>query len=249
LVLLILTLLGAAGAGAKLPWTYNASITEDLLNSKQSSATLGGGNPYLSFDSAMVDMANLLAIKVANDANTLALQQEGYTASFQAQVLAENPETEEPFIQISVKGRHKEVVARTLQGVSASLSALLAQAQAGVPARSRLSVQTIAEVSTPVPSLSAKIKPVAGLLAVGMVLTFLIPQGVEGSVTRRQRIRAEQEVTVTADDRQQMPDPQVEDDFLGERVSPMRQGGGVQSPSEYGVLGLDVLGLDQGRYS
>jgi hypothetical protein len=250
-VLLILTLLGAAGAGVKLPWTYNASITEDLLNSKQSSAALGGGNPYLSFDSAMVDMANLLALKVANDANTLALQQEGYTASFQAQVLSENPETEEPFIQISVKGRSKEAVVRTLQGVSASLSALLTQVQAGVPAKSRLSVQTIAEISTPMPSLSAKIKPIAGLLAVGLVLTFLIPQAVEGSVTRRRKIRAkaEQEVTGTADDRQQVPDQQVEGDFLGQRVSPMSQGGGVHSPSEYGVLGLDVLGLDQGHYS
>ncbi len=263
--LLILTLLGAACAGIILPWRYNASITETLLNSEGSSKTLGGGNPYLSFDSAMVDMANILALKLTNDTNTLALQQNGYTAPFQAQVLSENPVTEEPFIQISVEGGNKETVVRTLQGVTASLSALLMQVQAGVPTKSRLSLQTIAEVSTPVPSLSAKIKPLVGFLAVGLVLTFLIPQAVEGSVARRRKIRAG--ITATADDRprsrdlggraesdrfrsshaaetrsetfqQQWPDKQVEDDSRGQHVSPMRQRGGAQFRSEYGVPGL-----------
>ena len=135
--LLILTLLGGACASAMLPWKYNASITETLLNSKGSSKLLGGGNPYLSFDASMVDMANFLALKLANDANTPALRQNGYNASFQAQVLSENPETEEPFIQISVEGGNKATVARTLRGVTASLSALLTQVQAGVPAKNR----------------------------------------------------------------------------------------------------------------
>jgi len=264
--LLILTLLGGACASAMLPWKYNASITETLLNSKGSSKLLGGGNPYLSFDASMVDMANFLALKLANDANTPALRQNGYNASFQAQVLSENPETEEPFIQISVEGGNKATVARTLRGVTASLSALLTQVQAGVPAKNRVSLETIAEVSTPVPSLSAKVKPVVGFLAVGLMLTFLIPQTVEGSVARRRKIRAG--VTVTVDDpprsrdlrrrtesdrsgpshpaetrsdasQEQLPDQQVEDDSHGQRVSLMPQGGGVQSPSEYGVLGLD----------
>ena len=199
LALLMLTLLGAAYAGIKLPLKYNASITATLLNSKESSKTLGDGNPYLSFDSAMVDMANLLALKLTSDANTLALQQSGYTSSFQAQVLSENPENEEPFIQVSVEGDGKEAVGQTLQGVAASLSAQLGQVQAGVPAKERLSLQTLAEVSTPVPSWSAKIKPVVGFLAIGLLLTFLLPQAVEGSVSRRRKIRAG--ATVAEDDR------------------------------------------------
>ena len=36
--LLLLTLLGTVGAGAILPWTYNASATVTLLNSPASSA-------------------------------------------------------------------------------------------------------------------------------------------------------------------------------------------------------------------
>jgi hypothetical protein len=197
--LLILTLLGAAGAGIILPLKYNASITETLLNSKGSSKALGDGNPYLSFDPAMVDMANLLALKLTSDANALALRQEGYTASFQAQVLSENPENEEPFIQIAVQGDDKKTVVQTLQGVADSLSAQLRQVQTGVPAKARLSLQTIAEISTPTPSWSTKLKPVLGFFAVGLILTFLIPQGVEGSVARRRKIRAG--AAATADDR------------------------------------------------
>jgi len=266
--LLILTLLGAACAFVILPWKYNASITETLLNSEQSSKTLGGGNPYLSFDSAMVDMANLLAVQLTNNANVLALQQNGYTASFQAQVLSENPETEEPFIQISVSGRKEESVAQTLQGAAGSLGSLLIRVQTGVPAKSRLSLQTIAEVS-PVRSMSAKIKPIVGFLAVGLVLTFLIPQAVEGSAVRRRKIRTGDAVTVNdrpkpfdpggeperirskhaAETRseafeQQWPDQQVADVFGGQKVLPTRPGGGAPSGHEYGAPGLD-----DGHYS
>lgn len=260
--LLILTLLGAVGAGIMLPWTYNASITETLLDSKQSSEALGGGNPYLSFNSPMVEMANLLAMKLTSSANTLALQENGYTASFQTQVLSETPENEEPFIQISVSGSNQEVVARTLQGVAASLSASLTELQADVPPQSRLSLQSIAEVSTPVRSSSSKIKPFVGLLGVGLVLTFLIPQAVEGSARRRRKIRAGGTTSVrdrstsqgfsreaesarfhsnyTAGNgsqtfQQQWRDRQIEDDFQGQNFSPTRQGGNTHSNSEYDI--------------
>lgn len=261
--LLILTLLVSACAGVILPWKYSASITETLLDSESSSETLGGGNPYLSFNAAMVDMANLLAMKLTSDANTLALQQNGYTASFQAQVLSENPQNEEPFIQVTVDGSNKEAVTRTLQGVTASLNALLEQVQEGVPTKSRLSLQTIAEVSTPARSLSAKIKPLVGFLAVGLILTFLIPQAVEGSSARRRKRpaggrAAVRDLTQGAESdrsrfnypaetrsetfQQQRPDPQ--NAFHGQHISPMRQGGGTQSRSEYGVPGPNG-----GRYS
>jgi hypothetical protein len=268
LALLMLTLLVAVCAGVILPWKYNASVTETLLNSESSSQTLGGGNPYLSFDAAMVDMANLLAMKLTDNANTLALQQNGYTASFQAQVLSENPENEEPFIQITVNGSNKQAVASTLQGITTSLSVLLEQVQEGVPTKSRLSLQTISEVSMPVRSLSAKMKPIVGFLAVGLILTFLIPQAVEGSIARRRKIpsaspgdrprardlarRAESDrshpnyaaETRSEPFQQQWPDQQVGDVFHGQHVSPMRQGGAVQSRSEYGVPGPN-----DGRYS
>jgi hypothetical protein len=257
--LLILTLLGVGCAGIIVPWTYKASITATLLNSKYASLAIGGGNPYLSFNSSMVETANLLAEQLTSSDNLLGLQQNGDDASFQAQVLSENAENELPFVQISVSGSSQAVVAQTLKGVSATLSTLLSQLQAGVSKPNRLSLQTIAQVSPPVRSSSAKIKPVVGFLAVGLVLTFLIPQAVEGSAARRRRIEA----GVAAGDRprspdlrpgpesdrfrpnqQPWPDQQAGDDFRGQHASPIRQGGGAPPRSEYGNPGPDG-----GRYS
>jgi hypothetical protein len=240
LALLMLALLGAGYVGVTLPWTYSASMTETLLDSKKSSAVLGGGNPYLSFNSAMVDMANLLAVKLTNSGNTLALQRGGYTASFQAQVPSETADSEEPFVQVSASGSNKEDVVQTLRGVAASLSKLLTQLQAGVPAQSRLSLQTIAGASSPVRSLSAKTKPAVGFLGVGLLLTFLIPQAVEGSAVRRRKARG----GITAPPRseyfqQQRPGQQVEADFREEQVPPMRHGRPAQPRPEYGAPGPD----------
>ena len=76
-----------------------------LLNSATSSQTIGGGNPYLSFDESLVETANVLVIEVSNQRTTAALHRQRYTASFQAAVLSENPENEEPFIQVTVPAR------------------------------------------------------------------------------------------------------------------------------------------------
>jgi len=264
-VLLLLTLAGAAAVAVLLPWTYKASATETLLNSEQSSAALGGGNPYLSFDAAMVEMANVLTLKLTDPQNTLALEQQGDTASFQAAVLAENAQTEEPFIQISVSGSSKAAVAQTLQGVSASLNNLLTQLQTGVPVKSRASLDTIAEDSAPARSTSAKLKPLVGVLGVGLALTFLIPQAVDGAATRRRRSRA---VAPSLDDQpmshdarqgtepdqfrpdhaaatrsenfqRQWADHQIEENFPAPHASPTRQGGRGQAYPEYGVSGPD----------
>ncbi len=264
-LLLLLTLAGAAGVAVLLPWTYKASVTETLLNSKQSSDALGGGNPYLAFDSAMVEMANVLTLKLSDSQNTLALQQQGDTASFQAQVLSENAQNEEPFIQISVSGKSKDVVAQTLQGVTASLNNLLTQLQTGVPEKSRASLDVISADPTPVRSTSAKLKPLVGVLGVGLVLTFLVPQAVDGAADRRRKNRA---ITSSLDDRPMshdmgsetesdrfLPDhaaatrsegfqrqwagQQIEENFPAQHVSPTRQSGRGQIYPEYGAPGSD----------
>lgn len=196
--LLLLTLMGTISAGVILPWTYKASVTETLINSKKSSQAIGDGNPYLSYDAAMVALASVLTFKLMNSQNSLALENQGDTASFQAQVLSEDPEDEEPFIQISVSGSNKAAVAQTLQGTAASLNTLLAQLQAGIPNPERASLQVIAELSTPVRSTGAKLKPLVGFLGVGLVLTFLVPQAVEGSARRRRKSRAV--MTTSVDD-------------------------------------------------
>jgi hypothetical protein len=260
-LLLLLTLAGAAGVGVLLPWTYKESVTETLLNSQQSSQSLGGGNPYLSFDAAMVEMANVLTLKLANVQTTNALAQQGDTASYQAQVLSENAQNEEPFIQISVSGKSAANVAQTLQGVTASLSSLLTQLQANVPVKSRASLDIISEDSAPKRSTSAKLKPLVGVVGVGLVLTFLIPQAVDGAAVRRRKNRA---MTSPLDDeplshdgdsdqfrpdhaaatrndtfQRQWADHPVEENFPTQHVSRTRQGGRGPAFPEYGAPGPD----------
>ncbi len=259
--LLLFTFVGTIGAFVILPWTYKASVTETLLNSEESSQSLGGGNPYLSFDSALVEMANILTFKLTDSQNLLALQQQGDTASVQAQILSENAENEEPFIQISVSGSNKATVAQTLQGAVSALSSQLAQLQTGLPAQERASLQTIAETSTPVRSVGAKLKPLVGFLGVGLVLTFVLPQAVDGAATRRRKTQAK--VNSSADDRstsgnksqenrsdqfrqgrpaeaksesaqRQRNDRQTGDNFREQRVPPTRQGMHNPTRPEYG---------------
>lgn len=273
--LLLFTLIGTIGVGVMLPWTYQASVTETLLNSESSSQALGGGNPYLAFDPSMVDMANVLALKLTDSQNILTLKQQGGTASLQAQVMSENPQNEEPFIQISVSGSSKVAVAQTLQGAAASLSTILAQLQSRVPARDRASLQTITEVSTPVRSTSAKLKPLVGFLGIGLVLTFLIPQAVEGSAARRRKHRTV--VTAPVDDQpysvslgsgtesdrfhqSQVTETRSEGverqrsnhqigDVRGQHMPPTHQGGRNQIPREYGVPSPDDSWYSQNERS
>lgn len=118
--LLLITLIITLSAAIKLPSSYKASVTVALLNSATSSQAIGGGNPYLSFDESLVETANVLVIEVGNQQTAAALNRQGYTASVQATVLSENPENEEPFIQISVSGKNADSVERTVQGVTAT---------------------------------------------------------------------------------------------------------------------------------
>jgi hypothetical protein len=185
-VLLLLTLIICAFSALRLPASYKASVTVALLNSATSSEANGGGaNPYLSFTTSLVETANVLAIQLGSQQAAAALQSQGYTASLEATVLSENAENEEPFIQVSISGRSAAAVEGTVHGVTAEISTLLAKLQTHLPARDRASVQTIAADDQPTRDISSKVKPVVGFLGVGLVLTFILPQAVDGIATRR----------------------------------------------------------------
>lgn len=188
--LLLLTLIITAVSALTLHSSYQASATVALLNSATSSQTIGGGNPYLSFDDSLVETANVLVIEASSQQTAAQLRRQGYTASFQATVLAENPETEEPFVQISVSGSSADSVERTVRGVTAELDSLLGQLQAKVSSANRATLQVMAEDNQPSPSASSKIKPLVGFLGLGLVLTFIVPQAVEGVGRRRARSQA-----------------------------------------------------------
>jgi hypothetical protein len=185
-VLLLLTLIVCLISALRLPASYKATVTVALLNSATSSQANGGGtNPYLSFTASLVETANVLAIQLGSQQAAAALQSQGYTGSLQATVLSENAENEEPFIQVSISGSSAASVERTVHGVTAELSTLLAQLQTHISPRERASVQTIAADDQPTRDISSKVKPVVGFLGVGLVLTFILPQMVDGIAARR----------------------------------------------------------------
>jgi hypothetical protein len=189
-VLLLLTVAVSSLFAITLPVSYSASSTVALLNSPASSQTIGGGNPYLSFDASLVETANLIVIQLGSQENMSSLQSQGDTASFEATVLAQNPETEEPFIQIEVSGKNKGMVTRTLQAVTFEVNILLDQLQTNQSAKNKATVQVVAQDSQPSRDASSKIKPLVGFIGVGLVLTFIIPQAAEGVAARRRVKRA-----------------------------------------------------------
>lgn len=183
--ILFLALASTLGAAIKLPWSYKASTTVILLDSSKSSAADASGNPYLSFNTSLVQTANVLAIELGSPQVTEALQAQNYTAAYQAQVLSENPENEEPFIQISVGGSNANTVENTLHGAVTELTTLLASLQTQVSPDARAALQVISIDTQPSRSTGAKIKPLVGFLGLGLVLTFIIPQVIEGIAIRR----------------------------------------------------------------
>lgn len=185
--ILLLTLVGTMGAALELPWSYKASATVILLDSSASSNASSDGNPYLSFDTSLVQIANILTIELGAPQAAQALQAENDTASYQMQVLSQNQDNEEPFIQVSVSGSNTSTVKNTLSGVTAELSTLLNDLQTKVAPPDRAVLQEISADTQPTRSSSAKVKPVAGVLGVGLVLAFLIPQAIEGVAKRRRR--------------------------------------------------------------
>ena len=82
LSLILLTLLGAAAALVKLPWTYTSQSTIVLLASEHA-AKQSGGNPYLAFDSSLSLTANIVRRTMMDPHTGQDLASHGYTATYQ----------------------------------------------------------------------------------------------------------------------------------------------------------------------
>jgi capsular polysaccharide biosynthesis protein len=178
--LLLLTLLGTAAAVVKLPWTYQAVGTTVLINSKNASAT-SDNNPLLAFNSSLASAAEVVSLAVMSPHTAQALQAGGYIAGYQVAVTSV---TGGPILQITVTGKNKYAVEHTLSGVMNEISAQLSDLQGGITPRNKITVLPLSE-GKPSHSISKKAKPLVVVLALGLVLTFAVPQIVDGLVVRR----------------------------------------------------------------
>jgi capsular polysaccharide biosynthesis protein len=185
LVLLLLTLAGTVAAAVKLPWTYESTATVVLLNSKTAS-TSTGGNPYLAFDTALTQAAEVVSLDVTDPRTAVALQARGYPDGY---LIAISSVTGGPILQITVTGKNPVTVEHTLYGVINEVKTKLTQLQAGITSRNLIKAQVLSVTPQPSRSKSKKAKPLVVVLALGLVLTFAIPQIVDGMRTRRQARR------------------------------------------------------------
>jgi hypothetical protein len=189
--LLLLTVAGTAGAAVKLPWTYQAVAQTVLLNSNTASKA-SGDNPYLAFDPSLTQTANVLCLELMDPRTAHALASEGYSAGYQVVV---NSLTGGPVIQITVTGSNAGTVEHTLSGVTDAVSTKLLDLQSGIAPQNQITSTVLSVQPTATHSLSKKAKPLVAVLGVGLVLTFAIPQLINGVVLRRRRRRSDTSAT------------------------------------------------------
>lgn len=183
LVLLLLTLVATGAAASTYPRTYAANAATVLLESKDFAKPVGG-NPYLDFDSSLTVTADIVSVEVTDPRTGLVLAARGYTASYQV-ILSQD--TSGPVLLITVTGKNKVTVERTLQAVTGEVGTKLAALQATTPPDNQVKNVVISMSPTATLSLSKLARPLVVILGLGLILTFFVPQIVDAQAARRTR--------------------------------------------------------------
>ena len=184
-VLLILAIVGAAGAAAKIPRSYQSTSTVLLLASRAASAS-NGGNPFLSFSPSLTLTADAVSRELMAPGTVRQLAAQGFTASYAVALPTYTTSTTGSVLTVTVTGPHAAKVERTLQAVTAQIGTQLAQLQHGVPARSQVDADTLSITPQATLSVSQTARPLVVVGAVLLVICFGIPIVLDGLLTRRQ---------------------------------------------------------------
>jgi capsular polysaccharide biosynthesis protein len=184
-VLLILAIVGAAGAAAKIPRSYQSSSTVLLLASRAASAS-NGGNPFLSFSPSLTLTADAVSRELMAPGTVRQLAAQGFTASYAVALPTYTTSTTGSVLTVTVTGPHAAKVERTLRAVTAQIGTQLAQLQHGVPARGQVDADTLSITPQATLSVSQTARPLVVVGALLLVICFGIPIIVDGLLTRRQ---------------------------------------------------------------
>ena len=170
-----------------LPWTYTSQSTVVLLASPHASKVVSG-NPYLAFDSSITLTADVVRRELMDPRTMQDLVSHGYTASY---AVVNAPDTTGPVLLLTVTGSNKAVVEHTLHGVTSEVSTKLNDLQSSVASDNQ--IQDLVLAMSPQASLSKgkKARPVAVILGLGLALTFVVPQVIEGRAARRRRSKGD----------------------------------------------------------
>jgi hypothetical protein len=183
-VLIILAVVGAAGAVKKIPRYYQSTSSVVLLASHAASAQ-NGGNPFLSFGPSLTLTADAVSRELMAPAAARQLAARGFTASYTVALPTYTTSTTGSVLMVTVTGSNAAEVERTLQGVTAQISTQLAQLQHGLPAASQEHAATLSFTPQATLSVSQTARPLVIAGALLLVICLGTPIVVDGMVTRR----------------------------------------------------------------
>jgi capsular polysaccharide biosynthesis protein len=182
-VLLLLALAGTVAAFVKLPPTYQGESMTVFLSSKNA-AKQAGGNPYLAFNSSLTLTADVVRREIMDPRTAQDLKQHGFGSSY---LVAAATDTAGPVLLITTTGSNKSQVEQTLNAVANEVGAKLTQLQVSIDENDRIGYQVVSTTPTATLNTGKKARPLAMVLALGLVLTFAIPQVVDARASRRRK--------------------------------------------------------------
>jgi capsular polysaccharide biosynthesis protein len=181
MALLILTLIATTAALVKLPWEYRATAEVMLLPSKNLAKSYGG-NPFLAFNPAINETADIIRYEATDMRTAKVLAAAGSTQGY---TITDAIDTSAPILLITVTGSNAGAVEHTLTGVVNSVSSLLAGQQSRFDSFDQIHDMVIASDPQASRVTSKKARPLLFIFAAGLIVTVAIPFLMDAVAERR----------------------------------------------------------------
>jgi len=180
-LLILLTLVAAAGMWVEKPGPYQSESQVVFLASQQSSK-VNGDNPYMSFNTTLTTTADLVRREMLDPQVVAGMGAHGFTESYN---VVDDPLATGPVLDMTSVGSNQTAVEATQHAVTAEVTTKLQQLQAGIAPANQITSLLVSSNATPSLLVSKKARPLVAVLAVGLILTLAIPQIVDASARRR----------------------------------------------------------------
>jgi hypothetical protein len=179
--LLTLTIIATGVALVEFPWSYKAASNVILLPSSNL-AKAYGGNPYLAFNSAINETADVIRYEATDMGTAQELVTAGYTQGY---TIMDAIDTSAPILLITVTGSNAGAVEHTLTGVVNRISTLLTNQQSNFSPFNRIHDTVISSNTKAIRVATKKARPLLVVFAAGLLFTVTIPVLVDAYAERR----------------------------------------------------------------
>lgn len=181
LVGLALTVGLAVGAANAFPATFSGQAVVVLLPP----TSIDAANPYLALGGAE-GVVPALSAAMTDSTTVVALEAAGVARQF---TVAQDVTAGGPLLLVTTNEATSAAANRSLDIVLTRISAVLntLQADAGAPAKSRVTADVIARDAKPQTVRKSQLRAVIAAAAAGLVLTVLLTAAIDGLLMRRRR--------------------------------------------------------------